>query len=169
MNLLACDNKESEQNSRAESMGKTACDLLTENDVSNAIGQKVVDAGHYTDYDCKYKTVEEPGRMVILRMTMPAFNVSPEQALTNHVKTMKAGLAEDENTYKYATVSDVGDLAITEEHLGTSGSLVLVVFKSVKAQGKNATTTLTIQLVDFEKEKASQYAKALALKALQHV
>ena len=102
-------------------------------------------------------------------MTMPAFNVSPEEALNNHIKTMKEGLGKDANTYTSINVAGIGDLAVWDEQLGTGNSVVLVTFRSVKSKEKSGTITITIQLVGFEKENARQYAKSLALKALQRV
>lgn len=172
INLVACSENKSEQSTPAESVAKTACDLLNEDDVSAVIGQKGAEVGHYgvghyTDYDCNYTISAEPVRRVFFRITMPVHE-TPEQAQTRHIQTAKEGLGEDANTYKYNPVPDVGDLAITEEFLGSNDSVVLVVFKSITEQGKDATVTFTVQLVGFEKEKATQYAKALALNALQH-
>ena len=100
---------------------------------------------------------------------MPAFNVSPEEALSAHIKTMKEGLGKDANSYKSTSVTGIGDLAVWDEHLGTGDSVVLVTFRSVKSKGKSGTIAITIQLVGFEKENARQHAKSLALNALQRV
>jgi len=173
MGLYACGGDESNQNSGNNTLEKKqACDLLSLDDVHEVIGQKVAMGRHYTDYDCTYESVEKdekgvPKRKILLRMTMPAFNVSQEEALSNHIKTMKEGLGNDANTYQYTNVTGIGDLAVWEKHLGTRDSVILVIFRSVKSNGKSGTITINIQLVGFEKENARQHAKSLALKALQ--
>ena len=173
--LSACGGDKSNQNAGNETIKKKqACELLTLNDVHEVVGQKVAMGRHYTDYDCTYDSVEQdanggPKSKIFLRMTMPAFNVSPEEALNNHIKTMKEGLGKDANTYTSINVAGIGDLAVWDEQLGTGNSVVLVTFRSVKSKEKSGTITITIQLVGFEKENARQYAKSLALKALQRV
>jgi len=173
--LSACGGDKSNQNGGNKTLEKKqACELLTLDDVQEVIGQKVAMGKHYTDYDCTYESVEKdengvPKRIIFLRMTMPAFNVSPEEALSTHIKTMKEGLGKDANTYNSSNVTGIGDLAVWDKHLGSGDSVVLVTFKSLKSKGKSGTITITIQLVGFEKEDARQHAKSLALKALQRV
>jgi len=173
--LFACGGDKSNQNEGNETLEKKqACELLTLDDVQEVIGQKVALGRHYTDYDCTYESVEKdengvPKRKIYLRMTMPAFNVSPEEALSAHIKTMKEGLGKDANSYKSTNVTGIGDLAVWDKHIGTGDSVVLVTFRSAKSKGKSGTIAITIQLVGFEKENARQHAKSLALKALQRV
>ena len=175
ISLFTCGGDKSNQNDSHETLEKKqACELLTLDNVQEVVGQKVAMGRHYTDYDCTYDSVQQdanggPKKKIFLRMTIPAFNVSPEEALRNHIKTMKEGLGKDANTYKSTNVAGIGDVAVFDEHLGTEGSVVLVTFRSVKSKGKSGTITITIQLAGFEKENARQYAKALALKALQRV
>jgi hypothetical protein len=175
ISLSACGGDKSNQNGSNETLEKKqACELLTIDDVQEVVGQKVTMGRHYTDYDCTYDSVQQdanggPKSKIFLRMTMPAFNISPEEALSNHIKTMKEGLGKDANSYKSTNVAGIGDVAVFDEHLGTEGSVVLVTFRSVKSKGKSGTITITLQLVGFEKENARQYAKSLASKALQRV
>ncbi len=161
--LTACGDRSTQSTQEVMEQLKP-CDLLTAEDIQLVTGYAMKPGVELHKVNCSFESVETKGQFEMPKYRWFVMHVYHPASVDLEVKSDQDGKREYlGNDYKLAPVSGVGDQAFWEQF---SGVTQLTVYK---ADGSNATDTISIQ-ADFDgEEQALEQAKALALRALQRL